>query len=290
MRVANIDGRLALAVDGGHIDVETASGGRFGPDAQAVYDEWAAFTEWAAALDSAGRPRIEVTARTVWGAPVPRPRQVFAIGLNYADHAAESRIAVPPVPAVFTKFPTAISGPEQPIVLPTATVDWEVELVVVIGTRCDRVVADRAWDHVAGVTVGQDISERTLQLQGAAPQFSLAKSYRGFAPMGPELVTVDELPNRDDLEIGCSLAGGDVLQRGRTSAMIFPIPALIAHLSSVCPLLPGDVVFTGTPDGVGMARTPQQFLSPGDTLVSWIEGVGTMRNPLVSPGVDAPAV
>ncbi|MGW0173980.1 fumarylacetoacetate hydrolase family protein [Rhodococcus sp. NPDC003322] len=282
MRVANIDGRLALAVAGGHIDVEAASGGRFGADPQAVYEDWAAFVEWAATVDAAAHPRIAVTERTVWGAPVPRPRQVFAIGLNYAEHAAESNIALPPVPAVFTKFPTSITGHEQPVALPTETVDWEVEMVAVIGTRCDHVGEADAWDHIAGVAVGQDISERTLQLKGAAPQFSLAKSFRGFAPIGPELVTVDELPDRDNLEIGCALDDGEVLQKGRTSEMIFTIPELVAHLSSVCPLLPGDVIFTGTPDGVGMARTPQRFLAPGQTLVSWIEGVGTLRNPLIA--------
>lgn len=282
MRIANIDGRLTLAVAGGHVDVETASDGRFGADPQAVYDEWSAFVEWVAAVDPSAHPRIAITEQTVWGAPVPRPRQVFAIGLNYAEHAAESNIALPPVPAVFTKFPTSVTGHEQPVALPTDTVDWEVEMVAVVGTRCDHVTEADAWDHIAGVTVGQDISERTLQLKGAAPQFSLAKSFRGFAPIGPELVTVDELPDRDNLEIGCSIEGGEVLQKGRTSEMIFTIPALVAHLSSVCPLLPGDVIFTGTPDGVGMARTPQRFLTPGQTLVSWIEGIGTLRNPLVA--------
>ncbi|QYB07656.1 fumarylacetoacetate hydrolase family protein [Rhodococcus sp. USK10] len=283
MRIANIDGRLALAAGTGYIDVEQASGGAFGADPQAVYDVWAEFTNWAARLDTSGHPVIGVTEQTLWGPPVPRPRQVFAIGLNYHDHAAESGLESPVVPPVFTKFPTSLTGHDQPVALPADTVDWEVELVAVIGTRCDYVDAADAWDHIAGMTVGQDLSERGLQLAGPAPQFSLGKSYRGFAPTGPELVTVDELPDPDDLEIGCALDGGEVLQKGRTSDLIFSVPQLVAHLSAVCPLLPGDLIFTGTPSGVGGARKPPKFLRPGDVLTSWIEGVGTLRNTMTAP-------
>jgi 2-keto-4-pentenoate hydratase/2-oxohepta-3-ene-1,7-dioic acid hydratase in catechol pathway len=184
---------------------------------------------------------------------------------------------------VFTKFPTSLTGHDQAVTLPADTVDWEVELVAVVGTRCDYVSEADAWGHIAGVTVGQDLSERGLQLAGPAPQFSLGKSYRGFAPTGPELVTVDELPDRDDLEIGCALEGGEVLQKGRTADLIFTVPQLVAHLSAVCPLLPGDLIFTGTPSGVGGARKPPKFLRPGDVLTSWIEGVGTLRTPMIAP-------
>ncbi|RZL82846.1 MAG: fumarylacetoacetate hydrolase family protein [Rhodococcus sp. (in: high G+C Gram-positive bacteria)] len=283
MRIANIDGRLALAVENGYIDVEQASGGTFGPDPQAVYEVWAQFTSWAAGLHTSGHAVIDTTGRTVWGPPVPRPRQVFAIGLNYHDHAAESGLDSPTVPPVFTKFPTCLTGHDQAVTLPADTVDWEVELVAVIGTRCDFVDAADAWDHIAGVTVGQDLSERGLQLAGPAPQFSLGKSYRGFAPTGPELVTVDELPDPDNLEIGCALDGGEVLQKGRTADLIFTVPQLVAHLSAVCPLLPGDLIFTGTPSGVGGARKPPKFLRAGDVLTSWIEGVGTLRNTMTAP-------
>ncbi|MDJ0396405.1 fumarylacetoacetate hydrolase family protein [Rhodococcus sp. G-MC3] len=282
MRIANIDERLTLAVGSGYVDVATASDGKFGPDPQAIYDDWAAFVDWAAHLDIDAQSVNEVDVDTRWGPPVPRPRQVFAIGLNYHDHAAESGLASPTVPPVFTKFPSSLTGHNQSVVLPADTVDWEVELVAVIGTRCDFVSEADAWDHIAGVTVGQDLSERQLQLTGPAPQFSLGKSFRGFAPTGPELVTVDELPNRDDLEIGCALSETEVLQRGRTSNLIFTIPQLIAHLSVVCPLLPGDLIFTGTPAGVGGARNPKKFLRPGEVLTSWIEGVGTLRNPMIA--------
>lgn len=282
MRIANIDGQLAFATATGYIDVAQASDGRFGPDAQSVYAEWASFTEWAGKLDTSAHPLIETSEQTNWGAPVPSPRQVFAIGLNYSEHAAESNIAAPPTPAVFTKFPSSVTGHQHEITLPDGSVDWEAELVVVIGKQCDFVDEANAWDHVAGLTIGQDLSERQLQRSGQVPQFSLGKSYRGFAPLGPEVVTVDEVPDRSNLEIGCRLEGGEILQKGRTSDLIFTIPALIAHLSSVCPLLPGDIIFTGTPSGVGAARTPPKFLQPGDILVTWIEGIGTLRNPMVA--------
>lgn len=282
MRIANIDGQLALATATGYIDVAQASGGRFGPDAQSVYADWASFTDWARGLDTSAHPLIETSEQTNWGAPVPRPQQVFAIGLNYREHAAESNIAPPPTPAVFTKFPSSLTGHQHEIALPVGSVDWEAELVVVIGKQCDFVDEADAWDHVAGLTIGQDLSERQLQRAGQMPQFSLGKSYRGFAPLGPEVVTVDEVPDRSNLEIGCLLEGGEILQKGRTSDLIFTIPELIAHLSSVCSLLPGDIIFTGTPSGVGAARTPPKFLQPGDVLVTWIEGIGSLRNPMVA--------
>jgi 2,4-didehydro-3-deoxy-L-rhamnonate hydrolase len=168
-------------------------------------------------------------------------------------------------------------------------VDWEVELVVVIGHRCDRVPERAAWSHIAGVMVGQDLSERQLQLSGPAPQFSLGKSFPGFGPVGPELVTVDELANPDDLALGCRLEGGEILQNGSTRDLIFAVPELIARLSAVCPLLPGDLIFTGTPAGVGGGRTPPKFLQPGDVLVSWIDGVGELRNPMVAAQTDTAA-
>ncbi|WP_280248161.1 fumarylacetoacetate hydrolase family protein [Nocardia abscessus] len=282
MRIANIDGRLVLAIAREYIDVATASEGAFGSDAQDIYQQWNEFTTWARALDTDGLPRVDITDTSVWEAPAPRPRQVFAIGLNYRDHADESQMQLPPSPTVFTKFPTSIGGHNQPVMLPNESVDWEVELVVVIGKTADRVQAEAAWSHIAGFTIGQDLSDRRLQLTGPAPQFSLAKSHRGFAPLGPQVVTVDELNDPHNLEINCALESGEVLQKARTSELIFPIPQLVEHLSSVCPLLPGDLIFTGTPAGVGAARNPQRFLRPGDVLISRIEGLGVLRTPLVA--------
>ncbi|WP_420309182.1 fumarylacetoacetate hydrolase family protein [Streptomyces sp. YS-B37] len=284
MRLANINGRLALRAGDGFVDVASTSGGRFGPDPQSVYASWPEFTAWAreATRDGDAPEITEVGADAVWGPVVPAPRQIFAIGLNYRDHARESGVEVPEEPPVFTKFPTSLTGHRQDVVLPEGAVDWEAELVVVMGRACRHVTRETAWQHVAGLTVGQDLSERRLQLTGPVPQFSLGKSYPGFAPVGPEVVTPDEFDDPDDLEIGCRLEDGEVLQKGRTSNMVFDVPELIVRLSAVCPLLPGDLIFTGTPAGVGAGRTPQRFLAPGDVLVTWVEGIGTLTNQMVS--------
>jgi 2,4-didehydro-3-deoxy-L-rhamnonate hydrolase len=215
------------------------------------------------------------------GAPVVASPQVFGIGLNYREHAAESGVDAPDVPPVFTKFRSCLAGPSATIELPSDKVDWEVELVAVIGRPAERVPEEKAWSYVAGVMAGQDLSERTVQLAGPVPQFSLGKSFPGFGPIGPWLVTPDELPDRDDLRLRCSV-DGRVLQDGRTRDMIFSVPELVARISAVCPMAPGDLIFTGTPPGVGMGRQPPEFLRPGATLVSTIEGLGELRNALVA--------
>jgi 2-keto-4-pentenoate hydratase/2-oxohepta-3-ene-1,7-dioic acid hydratase in catechol pathway len=279
MRIANLSGRLSLVVDGLAVDVAEASGGAFGPEVQAVYHDFAAFRSWArgAALPS-GRP---FDPRDL-GAPAPAPRQLFAIGLNYRDHARESGFTPPPEPAVLTKFVSSITGPVTEVELPDGQVDWEVELVVVIGAGGRCIAVGDAWSHVAGLTAGQDISERVLQRTGLAPQFSLAKSHPGFSPMGPWLVTPDELPNPDDVELTCAI-DGELVQKGRSRDLIFDVPELTARLSAVLPLLPGDVIYTGTPAGVGMGRTPQRFLRPGEMLTSSITGIGELSQTFVSP-------
>ncbi len=211
------------------------------------------------------------------GCPVPAPRQVFAIGLNYRSHAEESGMAVPSVPATFTKFPASLAGPFDDVEIVEDTVDWEVELVVVIGTRADRVAR-------GGRVVTRRRSHRRSGHQRPAPfssrpvsQFSLGKSRRGYGPMGPWVVTLDEFANPDDLALGCSV-DGETVQDARTSDLIFDVPQLVAELSAVLPLLPGDIIFTGTPAGVGATRKPPRFLRSGHVLESWIEGIGTIRN------------
>ena len=278
MRIANLSGRLSLVVGGLAIDVAEASGGTFGPDVQAVYQGFAAFRSWA--QDATLPPGQPFDPRDL-GAPAPSPRQLFAIGLNYREHARESGFTPPPSPAVFTKFVSSITGPVTEVELPDGQVDWEVELVVVIGAGGRGIAAENAWSHVAGLTAGQDISERMLQRIGPAPQFSLAKSYPGFTPMGPWLVTPDELSNHDDVELTCAI-DGELVQKGRSRELIFPVPQLIAQLSAVLPLLAGDVIYTGTPAGVGMGRTPQRFLRPGETLTSSITGIGELSQTFVS--------
>jgi 2-keto-4-pentenoate hydratase/2-oxohepta-3-ene-1,7-dioic acid hydratase in catechol pathway len=282
MKLANVDGRATLVIDPGSgspmgVDVAAASGGRFGPDLPAVYDDWAAFR---AAAGELGRADASPFDESALGPPSPFPRQVFGIGLNYKAHAEETGAELPARPATFTKFPSCITGPDAEVPVPEGMVDWEVELVLVIGARAHRVAVADAWSHVAGLTIGQDLSERGLQFAAGA-QFSLGKSYPGFGPTGPWLVSADELDDPDDLALGCAV-DGETVQDARTGDMVFDVTGLVVELSSVLPLLPGDVVFTGTPSGVGVSRRPPRFLGPGQEIESWIEGIGRMRTRLVA--------
>ncbi|ORW41774.1 fumarylacetoacetate hydrolase [Mycobacterium paraense] len=285
MRVANLGGRLVLVTaDGARaLDVQGASGGRFDSSPQRVYDEWAEFVSWAERADLASAEPFSVSDL---GAPVPAPRQVFAIGLNYRAHAAESHFDVPDQPTVmFTKWPSCLTGPVTTVELPPeGHTDWEVELVVVMGRSAYRISPGRAWAHVAGLTVGQDLSERITQTSGPSPQFSLGKSLPGFGPTGPWLVTPDEFDDPDDLELGCAI-NGEEMQKGRTRDLVFSVPVLISRLSQKLPLLPGDVLFTGTPAGVGLGRTPPRYLVPGEELVSYVAGIGELRQRFVAAAV-----
>jgi 2-keto-4-pentenoate hydratase/2-oxohepta-3-ene-1,7-dioic acid hydratase in catechol pathway len=186
------------------------------------------------------------------------------------------------LPPTFTKFVSSMSGPDSVVTLPPGgNTDWEVELVVVIGRTAQHVAEANAWDYVAGLSVGQDISERITQTAGPAPQFSLGKSFPGFAPVGPWLVTPDSVPDKDDLALGCSI-DGEKVQDGHTSDLIFPVSSLIAKLSRIITLHPGDLIFTGTPSGVGLGRSPQRFLQDGQRLDSWIEGIGEVHQTFVA--------
>ncbi len=287
MRLANLDNRAALVIGevGAEraVDIATASEGRFGPDLPAVYWTWNHVISWAAELDAAALSDAVPIHRNQLGAPSPTPLQVFAIGLNYHSHAAESGFDSPTdAPPVFTKYVSSFTGPDTDVSIPAGgNVDWEVELVVVLGREASRVGEDDAMSYIAGFTVGQDISERLTQMRGAAPQFGLAKSFPGFSPQGPWLVTPDELNDPDDVELGCAVDGEEV-QKGRTRDLIFPVRALISVLSQNVTLYPGDVIFTGTPAGVGVGRQPQRFLHPGERLDSWIEGIGELHQTFVA--------
>lgn len=272
MKLANLAGRLNVIFGENALDVEQASEGLFVADPQAVYERWQDFVDWVESASPSGARPFDLANL---GPPVPKPAQIFAIGVNYAEHAAEAGYPPDSMPVTFTKFPTCLAGPSAVVELPSHSVDWEVELVVAISKRAERVQRAQAWDHVAGLTVGQDLSERQVQMAGTKPQFSLGKSFPGFGPIGPWLVTPDELHNPNDLAIGCTLSG-EVVQNSRTSRMIYDIADLIERLSSVCPLLPGDLIFTGTPAGVGNARTPKRFIRSDDLLVSSIEGIGSI--------------
>jgi 2,4-didehydro-3-deoxy-L-rhamnonate hydrolase len=273
MKMANIAGRAHLVADDRVLDISIASDGRFPADPMAVFARWDEMSAWARQVDfGAGRT---LDPRTL-GAPSPRPRQVFAVASNYRDRPVIVE-AADDLPVVFTKFPGSITGPHADVPLPTKTVDWEVELVVVVGKTVREVAAADAWSVVAGVTVGQDFSERTLQLGGPAKQFSLGKSFPNFGPTGPILVTPDELPDKDDLRLQCSV-NGETVQDARTSQMIFPVSQLISRLSMICTLHPGDLIFTGTPGGLGMLMQPPRYLGVGDEVRSQISGIGELRN------------
>ena len=276
MRFGNLGGRAALLSDEGAIDVAEASNGRFGPDPAGVLDHWDEFRDAAASFGARPVPFDQ----TMLGPPSPAPRQVFAIGLNYASHASEAGMELPTVPAVFTKFPASLGGPFDDVVLSGEMVDWEVELVVAMGARAHKVPEAEAWDYVAGLTVGQDISDRMVQF-AAGGQFSLGKSFTTYGPTGPWMVTPDEVENPDDLALGCSIDGVTV-QEDRTSGLVFGVPRLLAELSQVVDLLPGDLVFTGTPAGVGIVQQPPRFLSPGETITSWVEGIGSITNHVIA--------
>jgi 2,4-diketo-3-deoxy-L-fuconate hydrolase len=275
MKMATVSQRLSLIEDRGAVDAETASGGLFSADPQAIFERWDEFRAWAA-TDAAliARSKARPYEESELGAPVPSPRQIFAIGLNYREHAAEAGLALPEGdPVVFAKFPSSIAGPSAVVELPSEAVDFEAELVVVIGKRAHRVKRTEGWGYVAGLTVGQDISERLVQFRGPTPQFSLGKSYPGFSPIGPLLATPDEFADADNIGIGCSL-NGRAMQKGRTDDLVFPVPHLIESLSAIVPLLPGDLIFTGTPAGIGWARDPKVVLRPGDRLSTYAEVIG----------------
>lgn len=285
MRIANLAGRAVLLSDSKAVDIEKASAAKFAADPQSLWSDWAAFLSWGAVVDVDQHPEGKPYDSGDLQAPVPRPRQVFGIGLNYADHAAESKLELPENPLVFTKFPSSVTGPDATIRLSGDRVDWEAELVVVIGVGGRGLPVAGAWDAVAGLTVGQDLSDRTVQNWGNPAQFNLGKSFAQYGPTGPAVVTVDEVRANHDLDaltIRCSVAdtvGGArrVLQEGTTSDMIFSVPELVSRLSAIVDLQPGDLIFTGTPAGVGLGRDPQVFLVPGQQLTTEIEGLGAIR-------------
>ena len=214
-------------------------------------------------------------------APLPNPPRVFAIGLNYSEHAIESKLALPKSPVVFFKMSTAIVGPGENIVLPSNStqMDYEAELAFVIGKGGYRIPASAWREHVYGYTIVNDVSARDVQ--ASTSQWSLAKSFPTFCPMGPSIVTIAELADPHELAIGLSI-DGEALQNSNTRELVFRIPELVEYISSITPLLPGDVVSTGTPSGVGMGRTPQRWLKAGDSVIVTVDGLGSLTNPVVA--------
>jgi 2-keto-4-pentenoate hydratase/2-oxohepta-3-ene-1,7-dioic acid hydratase in catechol pathway len=216
-------------------------------------------------------------------APVPDPQKVICVGLNYRDHALESKMPIPREPVLFSKFASALVGHDEPIVVPKVStkVDYEAELVIVIGQRGRRIPESRAMEHVAGYSIGHDVSARDWQLEKDGKQWMVGKTFDTFAPVGPCLVTRDEVPDPHKLGIRLRI-DGKTMQNSNTEQMIFSVSQLVSYLSVVFTLEPGDLVFTGTPPGIGHALNPPVYLRGGEVAEVEIESLGVLRNPVVA--------
>jgi len=230
-------------------------------------------SEMAATLQSQARSNY------VLHAPIPDPEKIICIGLNYRNHAKESGMEIPAEPIVFSKYPSSVIGPEEVIELPSVSeeIDFEAELVVVVGRKAKNVTSTEAMDYVGGYTIGNDVSARDWQLRKPGGQWLLGKTFDTFAPIGPTLITKDEVAHPENLRISFRL-NGQVMQQSTTSELIFGISQLIEYLSQVFTLEPGDLIFTGTPPGVGFARKPPVYLKKGDCCEVEIQGLGVLRN------------
>lgn len=272
--------RIAAVRDDGYVDLNDADGEIPScPKAFLGRGRKAIDAAEAAAAKGAAVDPSSVSLR----APVPEPQKVICVGLNYADHARESGAEPPPEPVLFCKFASAVAAHEDEIVLPRLSqqVDYEAELVVVIGEGGKNIAREEALSRVGGYAVGHDVSARDWQLGKPGGQWLMGKTFDGFAPFGPQLVTADEVEDPGNLGIELRL-NGETMQKSRTDQFIFKVDELIAYISAVCTLCPGDIIFTGTPGGVGMARKPQVFLKPGDVAEVEIERLGVLRNAFIS--------
>jgi 2-keto-4-pentenoate hydratase/2-oxohepta-3-ene-1,7-dioic acid hydratase in catechol pathway len=285
MRLATIQDRtgprVVVVQDGQYVDLKTVHPAA--PDGlrQLLEQGPAALRAVAEAVRSPG-VRKQPLAGVKWLPPIPDPRKIVCLGLNYRDHASESGAPIPKDPVLFSKYATSLIGPEEPIVLPAVSreVDYEAELVIVIGKRGRHLNADTALEYVAGYTIGHDVSARDWQLKKDGKQWMVGKTFDTFAPTGPVLVTADEVPDPHRLGIRLRL-NGQTMQDSNTRQMIFPVGGVLAYLSQVFTLEPGDLIFTGTPSGVGFARKPPVFLKAGDVVEVEIDGLGVLRNPVV---------
>ena len=273
-KLANVNGRAALVNGAHYFDLETVSGGALPSDPMAAVGMSMALSEMSAKLD--GKQPTGKLVDVELGPPVPRPPNVYAVGLNYRNHAEESNMAIPAVPMVFTKHSTCIVGPTATIELRSDDVDYEGELVAVIGKGGKGISREDAWDHVAGLCVGQDISDRPTQMSSAPPQFNLGKSFDTYGPIGPVLTSPEKVDLKSGRQLQCKVSG-DLRQDDNTDDLIFDIPRIIEYLSDILTLQVGDVIFTGTPGGVG--GVSGNFLKDGDMLTTTIEGLGTLSNP-----------
>jgi 2-keto-4-pentenoate hydratase/2-oxohepta-3-ene-1,7-dioic acid hydratase in catechol pathway len=285
VKLANLNNRAVIVTTDGIIDVATASSGAFSSATAKLLGRMEELERW---YEEHNPPLTESLDPSTLqfndglGAVSPNPGQVFAIGLNYRAHAEEMGLELPQQPMVFTKFASSVCGPNSDVPIPSNTTDFETELVVIFGRQGRNIDTANALDYVAGYCVGQDVSERTLQRTGSPAQFPLGKSFRNFSPFGPWMSSRSEIQDPNDLRIGCSL-NGVTMQDDSTGDMVFSVAELIAYLSRVVEIRVGDIMYTGSPHGVGQGRTPQVFMQPGDVLESWIEGIGSTRNHCTAP-------
>lgn len=283
MRFANLHGRGTIvlsAADGTDraVDIERATNGTFSHD-PAVYvdlDHHPALREVASSVLTTDWPVLDPA---LLGAPVPRPPKGLGVGLNYRTHALESGRDLPTEPHLFAKTDNCVCGPFDDVIAPAGRdqIDFEAEVVIAFGRTCRRAEEGDAWSYLAGVMCGQDISDRGEQFRPPIKQFTIAKSYDTFGPTGPFLVTADDLADRDAIDL-TGVVSGETMQQANTNDLIFSIPALVVWLSRFITFGPGDLVWTGTPGGVGEARTPPRYLVDGDVIETTVSGVGTMRN------------
>ena len=278
LRLANLKGRAQFIVGDiaspRAIDVATASNNSLSADPMQCFAHWDSLKKLAATLDAGTGSPVAIADLSC---PVPQPRQMFAVGLNYRKHAAEMGSPLPPLPLVFAKFQSSLNSPTGNIEIQSDTVDYESELVIIVGKGGRNIVEAAAWDHVAGLCAGQDVSDRGLQYMGTPPQFSLGKSRVGYSPIGPWVTDMSNNDKRDDLQLGCTV-NGEQRQDTQTSDMIFGIAHIVSYMSTIVELFPGDVIYTGSPFGVGHGRKPQVYLQPGDVVETTLEGVGTITN------------
>ena len=278
MRLANVGGRAAVLVDDQVVDVERATDGDLGRDPMVLVD-LANHPRLATLSPDAACPNLD---ESKLGPPVPRPTKIIAIALNYRSHAEEAGRAIPTEPHVMAKFPTCVAGPFDDVwMYDLEMVDYEVELVLAIGREGRGILEVDAWDHVAGLMVGNDVSDRNEQFRPPVRQFSMAKSYDRFGPIGPVMLTPDGVVDRNGLAVSLSV-DGEVRQEAHTSDFIFPVPELLAWLSRYVTLQIGDLVFTGTPGGVGDSMEPPTYLTDGQVVEATVEGIGSIRNRFVA--------
>ena len=270
-RLGNLDGRAVLIDGENWHDLAAASNGSFSGDPMEAVRRHAELHT----IQLNSRSPEGAVASAVFGPPVPCPRSVFAIGLNYAGHAGEADMDLPESPLVFTKFPSCLAGATDNVELNSDFADYEAELVVVIGKVGRSISPNNAWNHVMGLTVGQDISDRALQFAAKPPHFDLGKSRDTYGPCGPAVVSTDLIAEPSNLRITCDI-NGERRQSGNTGQLIFDVPTLISYLSEILTLEVGDLIFTGTPEGIGASSG--EFLAAGDVIETSIEGLGKLRN------------